>query len=308
LAFSETAQDILKQKSKLNQQYIEKVRRSLQKSLAKEEIKTIKIDHRVKRIYSLYKKLLRYDMDIDKIYDIVALRVVVNDVADCYRTLGVVHNIWRPLPGRIKDYIATPKQNGYKSIHTTIFTGDGGIVEIQIRTKDMHDEAEYGIASHLSYKDIGKDKDYRQHKIYEQKFPWVKQLLEWQKHFSESGEFLKNLKVDFFEDRVFVFTPQGDVIDLPDGSDPVDFAYAIHTSIGNHTSGAKVNGKLVSLDSKLKNGDIVEIITKKDAKPNEKWLKHVKSTLAKRQVRMATQGDGSKWKSFLQNKGPRHLF
>jgi len=301
-------QDILKQKSKLNEKYIEKVRRSLQKNLAKENIKAIKIDHRIKRIYSLYKKLLRYDMDIDKIYDIVALRVIVGNVAECYRVLGIAHNIWRPLPGRIKDYIAIPKQNGYQSIHTTIFTGDGGIVEIQIRTQEMHDEAEYGVASHLSYKEIGKGQGHKQHKMYEQKFPWVKQLLEWQKHFSESGEFLQNLKVDFFENRVFVFTPKGDVIDLPEGSGPIDFAYAIHTKIGNNISSAKINGKLSSLDTQLKNGDIVEIVTKKDAKPNEKWLKHVKSTLAKRQIRLATQGDGSKWRNFLQSKGPRHLF
>ncbi len=299
--------DILKQKHKLNQKYIEKIKRSLQKALAKENITTVEIDYRIKRLYSLYKKLLRNDMDIEKIYDVVALRVVVKDIPDCYRILGIIHNMWRPLPGRIKDYIAVPKQNGYQSIHTTIFTGDGGIVEIQIRTRGMHTDAEYGIASHLSYKEIGADKSHKQHKLYEQKFPWVKQLLEWQKHFSESGEFLENLKIDFFKDRVFVYTPTGDVIDLPDESCTIDFAYTIHTNIGNRTSGAKINGKLVSLDTKLKNGDIVEIITKKDAKPNEKWLKYVRSTLARRQIKTATQNN-SKWKNFLTNKGPRHLF
>ena len=201
-------------------------------------------------------------MDIDKIHDVVALRVLVPTVGDCYSVLGIVHNIWRPLPGRIKDYIATPKLNGYQSLHTTIFTGDGGIAEIQIRTKEMHDEAEYGIASHLSYKETEDGTEHLQ-KRFEKQLPWIKQLLEWQKNVPQSGEFMEHLRTEFFKDRVFVFTPDGDVIDLPEESSPIDFAYVIHTDIGNHLSGVKINGKMVSLDTKLKTGDIIEIVTKK---------------------------------------------
>ena len=284
--------DLLKQRSKIDQKYLEKVYRSLQKELAKHGIQNdiIQTGHRVKSYYSLYKKLKKHDMDIDQIYDIVALRVVVQKVEDCYRVLGVIHNIWTPLTGRIKDYIATPKPNGYKSLHTTIFTGDGGVVEIQIRTEEMHKEAEYGIASHIAYKEgifekLTKSKKQRVAK----KLRWIEQLTEWQKNVSESGEYLENLKMDFFKDRVFVFTPKGDVIDLPEDSSPIDFAYAIHSDIGDHISGAEVNGKFVSLDTKLKNGDIVKIQTKKNSKPSAKWLEYVKTTLAKRHIRSALQ-------------------
>jgi len=279
--------DLLKQKSKVNQKYLEKVHHSLQKKLAEHGIKDAKIDYRIKRNYSLFKKLQRKDMDIDKVHDVVALRVVVPTVGDCYQALGIVHNTWRPLPGKVKDYIATPKLNGYQSLHTTIFTGDGGIAEIQIRTKDMHREAEYGIASHLSYKESGVENKHLQ-KQFAKQLPWINQFLEWQKSVSESGEFLEHLQTEFFKDRVFVFTPDGDVIDLPEESSPVDFAYAIHTDIGNHMSGAKVNGKMVSLDTKLKNGDIVEIVTKKGAHPTAKWLKYARTPLAKKQIRSET--------------------
>ena len=227
--------ELLKQKSKLNQQYLEKIHRSLSKKLAEQGHTHVKIDYRIKRMYSLFKKLQRNEMDIDKIHDVVALRVLVPTVGDCYSVLGIVHNIWRPLPGRIKDYIATPKLNGYQSLHTTIFTGDGGIAEIQIRTKEMHDEAEYGIASHLSYKETEDGTEHLQ-KRFEKQLPWIKQLLEWQKNVPQSGEFMEHLRTEFFKDRVFVFTPDGDVIDLPEESSPIDFAYVIHTDIGNHFS------------------------------------------------------------------------
>jgi len=213
--------ELLKKRSKIDQKYLEKVRRSLQKELAKQGIQgnLIQTGHRVKSRYSLYQKLVKHDMDIDQIYDIIALRVVVQNIEDCYRVLGIVHSMWTPLPGRIKDYIATPKPNGYQSLHTTIFTGDGGIVEIQIRTDAMHKEAEYGIASHMGYKEGVLKKMRGSGKggaTLNKKLRWIEQLIEWQKNVSESGEYLENLKMDFFKDRVFVFTPDGDVIDLED--------------------------------------------------------------------------------------------
>ena len=278
--------ELLKQKSKENQKYLEKVYRSLQKELTKEEIKTVKTDYRMKHLYSLHKKLKRYDMDIDKIYDIAALRMVVPTVDDCYRVLGIIHSMWCPLPGRIKDYIAFPKPNGYQSLHTTIFTGDGGISEIQVRTEQMHDEAEYGIASHLGYKE---NITQRRGNLLKKKLTWINQLVEWQKNIAASEEFFDDLKMDFFKDRVFVFTPDGDVIDLPEDSSPIDFAYAIHSDIGDHTAGVKVNEKFVSLDTKLKNGDKVEILTKRSAVPSSKWLSNVETTLARKHIKSALQ-------------------
>ncbi|MDP3725996.1 MAG: RelA/SpoT family protein [bacterium] len=292
-AYDETRK-LLKEKSTENQKYLERVNSALQKKLAEKNIKTIKIDYRVKHLYSLYKKLERYDMDIDKIYDIAALRVVVSTVADCYQVLGVIHEIWTPLPGRIKDYIAVPKLNGYQSLHTTIFTGDGGIVEIQTRTLEMHTEAEFGIASHLGFKE-GSER--RQGQKLKKKLLWIDQLVEWQKTISESREFLETLKMDFFKDRVFVFTPAGDIIDLPEESSPIDFAYAIHSDVGDHAAGVKVNDKMVSFDTKLKNGDKVEIIVKKSAKPSQKWLSSVKTTIARKHIKSALQG-----KSKLQGR------
>ncbi len=289
--------EALKQKNKVNEKFMEKVRRILQKELAEHKMKTIKVSYRIKRLYSLYKKLLRVK-NIDKIRDLVAIRVIVKDVADCYKTLGIIHNIWQPIPGTIKDYIAMPKPNGYQSLHTTIFTGDGGTVEIQIRTEQMHEEAEFGIASYLTYKEIGDSMD-KEHK-YRKTPQWIKQLLEWQKEVSESGEFLENLKTDLFGDRVFIFTPAGDVIDLPKNSSIIDFAYAIHTDIGEHTSGAKINGKMSSLNSILHSGDIVEILTNKNSHPTSKWLKYTKTTLAKRKIKAyLAEHDTSIFKNLL---------
>lgn len=282
----EETKKLLKQKSNENQKYLEKVYRTLQKEFAKKGIKPIKTDYRVKHLYSLYKKLNRHDMDIDKIHDIAALRIVMPTIGECYQILGMIHEMWAPLPGRIKDYIAVPKPNGYQSLHTTIFTGDGGIAEIQIRTLEMHNEAEFGIASHLGYKE-GVAKEHGQ-KLKKQLI-WIDQVVEWQKTISESKEFLETLKMDFFKDRVFVFTPDGDVIDLPEDSSPVDFAYAIHSDIGDHMAGVKINEKMVSFDTKLKNGDKVEIITKKSAAPSQKWLSCAKTTLARKNIKSALQ-------------------
>src|SRR3989344_349140 len=258
---------IIKHKRTTDEKYAEKIHRSIQKELAANGIKTARVDYRVKNLFSLWKKLARKEMDPDKVYDILAVRVIVKSVEDCYKALGIIHKHWRPVSGRIKDYIAVPKANGYRSLHTTIFRGDGGVIEIQIRPEEMHGEAQYGIASHLAYKEKNILKGET-----ERNLAWVKELAKWQKEVAKSDEFMEHLHMDFFKDRVFVFTPKGDVIDLPEESSPIDFAYAIHSSIGDHVSGAKINNKLVSIETKLKNGDIVEIETKGSSSPKRKWL------------------------------------
>mgnify|MGYP001560166586 CR=1 FL=1 len=311
---------------------LEKMSRTLRKQIAKEEITGFHSDYRVKGLYSLWRKLKRKSGDIDKIYDIAALRIIVKDVPDCYRVLGIVNNLWQPLPNKIKDYIAFPKPNGYQSLHTTVFSGDGGIVEIQIRTADMHREAEYGITAHVLYKegDGPQSPGARSGGGRQSSFDWIKSLIpsfrkmahpdkkgvpekepsaadagkperarygaqggpEWLQDLTEESQdpdFETTLKTDIFTARVFVFTPTGDVVDLPLHSSPVDFAYAIHSDIGDRIFGAKVNGKLVALDTTLHNGDIVEIVTKKSAAPKQKWLDFAKTTLARRHIRMALE-------------------
>lgn len=279
---------LLKERSKDNEKRLEKIYRDIQVECAKAGILNVHGEFRIKRMYSLYKKLAKHGMDMNKIYDLSAIRVIVPTVADCYRGLGIVHSNWRPLPGRIKDYIAFPKPNGYQSLHTTVFTGDGGIIEIQFRTEEMNRDAAFGVAAHFAYKE-GAARDTS--KKLTGKFDWVEQISQLHHSHTGTGEYLENLKVDFFGDRVFVFTPKGDVVDLPLDSSPIDFAYAIHTDIGEHTSGATVNGKFVALDTRLKNGDIVEIVTKKNAKPSSKWLEYARTTFAKRSI-----------KSFLQKE------
>ncbi|TSC70412.1 MAG: GTP pyrophosphokinase [Parcubacteria group bacterium Gr01-1014_46] len=266
----EEIKKILKKKKDEVEKHLDNFEKSLKKELAKNGITEFRMDHRVKSMYSLYKKLQKYKWDVETIYDISALRVTVKEVADCYRILGIVHGVWRPLPGRIKDYIASPKLNGYRSIHTTIFTGDGGIIEVQIRTEEMHREAEYGVASHLTYKEGKKATN------------WIQDMVDFQK---EAGDdFLEHAKKDFFEERIFVFTPIGDVMDLPKDSSVIDFAYAIHSDIGDHMSGAKVNGKFTAITTTLQNGDRVEVETKKSAKPTTKWLEYCKTTMARRRI------------------------
>jgi guanosine-3',5'-bis(diphosphate) 3'-pyrophosphohydrolase len=288
---------IMKKKKEEVEARLDKFQKSLKKELAKNGITEFKTDFRVKSLYSLFKKLQKYKGDVEAIYDISALRIIVKEVSECYRILGIIHGAWRPLPERIKDYIATPKPNGYKSIHTTIFTGDGGIIEVQIRTEDMHNEAEYGIASHISYKE-GLKKSTNPNIVWLKKIlpqksgemhsgktdapSWIKELVDYQTNAGE--DFVDDMKSDFFEERIFVFTPKGDVIDLPAGSSIIDFAYAIHTDVGNHVASAKVNGKFVAISTILKNGDRVEIETKKSAKPNYKWLEFCKTTMAKRRI------------------------
>ncbi len=290
---------LLEEKKELYKKYLVEIHVALEKELKKNKIKFSEINYRIKHKYSLYHKLLRYGNDLDKIYDIVALRVVVENVEDCYRVLGIVHSLWNPLPNRIKDYIALPKPNGYQSIHTTIFTGSGGIAEIQIRTKEMHAEAAYGIAAHFAYKEKG-DKKTPDEKS---RFEWIEELKNLKHIEGKPEKYIEDLRMDFFNDRIFVFTPKGDVIDLPQDSSPIDFAYQIHTDIGSHISQIKVNTKIAPLSIKLKNSDIVEIITKKDAHPSSKWLDYAKTTMAKKQIKTYLEKNSllSKLKSFGQS-------
>jgi GTP pyrophosphokinase len=218
--------------------------------------------------------------DFDDIYDLIGVRILVDSVQDCYATLGIIHNRWNPVPGRFKDYIATPKFNLYQSLHTTVFGPDGKAVEVQIRTLDMHRRAEYGVAAHWKYKE-GKGYDEKEVK----RFAWLRQLLEWQQDLQDSREFMDSVKVELFPEEVYVFTPNGDVKGFPKGSTSVDFAYAVHTDVGHRCVGAKVNGKLVPLKHELQNGDIVEVITSPHHTPSKDWLKIVKSSRARNKIR-----------------------
>jgi len=270
--------------------YSIKVKPIVTKLLLKHNIKPLSIDSRAKRYSSLYKKLLRYDMDIEKIYDLVALRIIVNTIEECYAVLGIIHQLWAPLPGRIKDYIARPKSNGYRSLHTTVFCIDNRITEFQIRTKEMHEEAELGIAAHWAYQQERQSKEgLKKWNGVENKreLKWVQQLRNWQKNFTDRDEFIKSLKVDFFKDRIFVITPNNDIIDLPSGATPIDFAYSIHTEIGDQCVGAKVNGKIVPLDYILNSGDIVEIVIQRGKKPSEGWLRFVRTSSARGHIKNA---------------------
>lgn len=280
----------------ISDEQMEKVVKTLEEELTTFDVEIERIDYRVKHLYSLWQKLKRYKMDSSKVHDVLALRIIVPEIADCYQALGVIHGLYRPVPARFKDYIAVPKPNGYKSLHTTIFAGDGNTLEIQIRTQEMHREAEYGIASHLSYKELGKRAS-KEEVI--KKTGWTKELLEWQKDVDKHQDFMKNLKSDFFEKRVFVLTPKGDVIDLPEGSSPVDFAYTVHSDIGDHMAGAKVNGKLVPIDTVLENRDVVEIEVKESASPKRKWIDMARTTLAKRHIRAYIKEHGGALDKFL---------
>ena len=301
---------VLKQKYEENVESIEKFLKSVKKALAKESITDARTEYRVKGVWSLHKKMQTKKKHIEEIYDVLAVRIIVKSNEDCYRVLGIIHGTWRPLPGKIKDYIAFPKPNGYQGLHTTVFTGDGNIVEVQIRTELMHKDSEYGIASHIAYK-AGNKKGKTPESIawiehllpksggYENRLAgvennrdiprWIKDLVEHHAQEQDHDVFREDLRKDFFEHRIFAFSPVGDVVDLPIESTPVDFAYSIHSDIGDHMSGAKVNGKLVSLDTKLHNGDIVEIVTRSSAKPTLKWVEYAKTTTAKRRIRSAVQ-------------------
>jgi GTP pyrophosphokinase len=315
------AEALLKQRGK-SEEILERDRKVLQKRLADAKVPGFSTSYRVKGKYSLYHKLKRKDWEINAVYDLFAMRVVVQTVEDCYRVLGIVHELWRPLPKRMKDYIAFPKPNGYKSIHTTVTTQHGLILEIQIRTERMNQESEFGVASHILFKQPvvsdtpekvsvfaslipslfrpPKTSRASAEKIeqtvtepHHQKIPrWISQIGQLYTGTERTTEnFVEDMESDFFSNRIFVFTPIGDVVDLPVGATPIDFAYAIHSEVGDHTAGAKVNKKMVQLDSELRNGDIVEIETRKSAKPTPKWLDFTKTSLARKRIRATLENE-----------------
>ena len=272
----------VKQKRQERQAFIDEAHEQIVEKLEEAHI-TAEIQGRAKHFYSIYKKMKRDQKDISEIYDLSALRVLVDSVKDCYGVLGIIHAMWKPLPGRFKDYIAMPKSNGYQSLHTTVICR-GYPLEIQIRTFAMHKVSEYGVAAHWKYKEAGRSVGATRE--YDQKMSWLRQMVSLQHELDDPREYFEALKVDVFSDEVFVFTPKGDVVDLPKGSIPIDFAYRIHTEVGHHCVGAKVNGKIVPLEYKLKNGDIVSIITNKsNSGPSRDWLNIVASSETRTKIR-----------------------
>ena len=279
--------NLMDAKRSQREKYIDDAIKSLKKTLDGLGIK-YDIYGRPKHIYSIYKKMVNKHKDFDQIYDLLAVRVIVKTVRDCYAVLGAVHTKWKPMPGRFKDYIAVPKVNGYQSLHTTIIGPGGRPLEIQIRTEQMHAVAEYGVAAHWAYK-RGNFNGVKQTSSNE-KLDMVREILELKDETKDAGEFMKSVKSDIFSDRVYVFTPKGEVYELPKGSVTLDFAYAIHTQVGNHAVGAKVNNKLVPLDYKLKNGDVVEIMTQANATPSRDWVDSVKTSRARNKIRRYFRG------------------
>ena len=270
----------ISQKRAEREAYIADVTKLLQEKLQSVGIRA-DIQGRPKNFYSIYNKMIKQQKELAEIYDLIAVRVLVDSIKDCYGALGIIHTMWKPIPGRFKDYIAMPKSNMYQSLHTTLIGSHGEPFEIQIRTWDMHRTAEYGIAAHWRYKEGDKGDG-----EFEQKLSWLRQLLEWQSDMRDAREFMETLKIDLFSDAVFVFTPKGDVVELPAGSTPIDFAYRIHTQVGHRCIGAKINSKIVTLDYQMKNGDIIEIITSKVANgPSRDWLNVVKTSEARNKIR-----------------------
>jgi GTP pyrophosphokinase len=284
--YDEIAQ-LLAAKRVSRERYVAQVERILRDELAKQGIEA-EVQGRAKHIYSIYQKIEKYEAQgksFNEIYDLMALRVTVNTVADCYSALGTVHGLWHAIPGQFDDYIGSPKESLYQSLHTTVLCLGGRPLEVQIRTHEMHRLAEYGVAAHWRYKEGG-----RREKQYEQRLSWLRQLLEWQREMSADDDFVESVKTEFFQDQVFVYTPKGEVKDLPMGSTPIDFAFRIHTDVGYHCIGARVNGRLVPLNHQLQNGDVVEIMTGKSSRgPSRDWLNpnlgHVKTSQAREKIR-----------------------
>jgi GTP pyrophosphokinase len=259
---------------------IEELKKNISAKLAEAQVPVIEIDGRIKRLFSIHQKLKRQKIDLDQVYDMVALRIVTESIRDCYAALGIIHQTWSPVPGRIKDFIAMPRPNGYQSLHTSVVSDRGLPFEVQIRTAEMHRTAEEGIAAHWKYKEgrVGAGRD-------EQYFVWLRQLLEWQQEVRDPQEFLQNLKIELYPEEVYIFTPKGEVKALPRDATPVDFAYAIHTDVGHQCVGARVNGKMVPLRTRLRNGDIVEIVTTPGHKPSRDWLNFVTTSRARNKIK-----------------------
>ncbi len=275
----EQVQSAVEQRRKAGESFLSKIVKILQQTL-KENGVDAKVESRIKRLYSIHQKLLRQRITVDQVYDLLAVRIITKSVKDCYTVLGAIHQMWRPVPGRIKDFIAMPRPNLYQSLHTTVITEDGHQFEVQIRTEEMHKMAEEGIAAHWKYKDgspvSAKD---------EQRLAWLRQVVEWQQDVKDPSEFLSTLKVDLYPEEVYTFTPMGKVVILPRDASAIDFAYAIHTEVGHSCVGSKVNGRIVPLRSKLRNGDVVEIMTQAGHNPSRDWLGFAKSTRARNKIR-----------------------
>lgn len=283
----------IKREAADRERQVEKARRILLKVMAKAGIE-VEIHARVKHLYSLYKKLARYDNDLSKIHDLVACRLIVGTLEECYQALGIIHQRWKPVDGRVKDYIASPKPNGYQSLHTTVKAVEDRPIEIQIRTRAMHEQAEYGVAAHWHYSEVKGTLDYLKRKVSfasKNEVAWVNELAKWQREVDSYQDLDTLMKIDFFGDRIFAYTPRGEVIDLPVGATPIDFAYAIHSEIGNHLSGAKVNGKMVRLQDLLHSGDTVEVTVQKKAWPKPDWLQETKTRHAKDHIKRALRKD-----------------
>ena len=270
--------DAVEARRKTGEQFLARVEVVLRDKLKEAGI-TARVESRIKRLYSIHRKLVRQKINVDQVYDLHAMRVITQSVQDCYAVLGIVHNVWRPVPGRIKDFIAMPRPNFYQSLHTSVITEDGTPFELQIRTEEMHRMAEEGIAAHWKYKDgpvSARD---------EQRLAWLRQVVEWQQDVSDPAEFLSTLKIDLYPEEVYTFTPKGKVVVLPRDSTPIDFAYSVHTEVGHSCVGAKVNGRMVPLRHRLHSGDIVEILTQAGHRPSRDWLAVVKSSRARNKIK-----------------------